>query len=131
LRNCSQCGRVFAYRGNSLCSKCLDKAEDDFVLVRRYLQKHAGAGIKEIEENTGVDEQIIMKFMREGRLASESSADLLKCENCGCSIAKGRYCEKCLYDLTYGLKAVLPVPPAKKDNDISRRIRGTMYTRKS
>ncbi|KUG02335.1 flagellar protein [hydrocarbon metagenome] len=129
LMNCSSCGRVFAFRGKNICSKCIEKMEKDFILVRRYLQKHAGAGIREIEENTGVEEQTIIQFMREGRLVAESSSNLLNCENCGSSIKEGRYCEKCLYDISCELQSVLPAPEVNRGQQSSSSLRGAMYSR--
>ncbi len=129
--NCSRCGRIFAYQGKNICSKCIEKMEQDFVIVRKYVQKHAGAGIKEIEENTGVDEQTIIQFMREGRLVSESVANILKCDNCGSSIKEGRYCEKCLYEINCKLQSVMPVPEARRVQQDTRNFRKTMHSRES
>ncbi len=129
--NCSQCGRVFAYRGKSICSKCIEKMEKDFVIVRRYLEKHTGAGIREIEENTGVNEQTVMQFMREGRLTAEGISNVLKCDICGSSIKEGRYCEKCLYDISCKLQSVMPVPEVSNVQQNTRNARGTMYSKKS
>lgn len=130
LMNCSQCGRVFAYRGKNICSKCIEKMEKDFGVVRRYLQKHSGAGIREIEENTGVDEQCIIQFIREGRLAAEGMANVLKCDICGQSIKEGRYCDRCRHDINCQLQSVMPVPEVSSVKQNSKEIRGTMYSKK-
>ncbi len=131
LMNCSRCGRVFAFRGKTICSKCIEKMEKDFVIVRRYLQKHAGSGIREIEENTGVDEQTIIQFMREGRLVGEGTVNLLKCDNCGSSIKEGRYCEKCLYEISCKLRSVMPSPEVSSVEQNNRTVRGAMYSREN
>ncbi len=112
-----------------MCSKCAEKLENDFVIVRKYLQKHAGAGIKEIEEDTGVDEQNIIQFMREGRFIAEGVSGILKCDNCGISIKEGRYCEQCLYDINRTLQSVMPVTEASRVKQNTRSIKRTMYSR--
>lgn len=130
LRNCTQCGRVYAYRGNKLCSKCMEKVEDDYSLVRKYIRAHPGAGIFQVKEATGVDEKYILEFMREGRIVAEELGAVLNCERCGTAISEGRYCERCLFDLNSEFKSVLPEqakPAAPTENRLSE---DAMYIKK-
>jgi len=130
LRNCTKCGRVFAYRGKNICRKCVEKQETDFSLVRKFLQVHSGVDIMEVAKGTGVDEKTIMQFMREGRLSAKGVPNVLKCDNCGSSISEGRYCEKCLLKLNQELQSVLP---DKKTNAAAANINtmpGRMYSQK-
>lgn len=106
LRNCPQCDRLFVYRGRNLCPQCLEKEEEEFMLVRRYVRDHPGATVFETAEATGVSEEKILRFLREGRLVSRGlkSSVVLKCERCGKVIEEGRYCRSCLAELEGGLK---------------------------
>ena len=54
-------GRIFA--------RCMDKEEDEFKVVRLY-PENPGATITETAEATGVAEQTILRFLRDGRLLS-------------------------------------------------------------
>ena len=101
LRNCPQCGRVFSYLGRNLCPRCLDKEEDEFKLVRHYIRENPGATITETAEGTGVAEQTILRFVRDGRLVSQGlrSSVVLECDRCGRSITEGRYCVSCQQEL--------------------------------
>lgn len=106
LRNCPQCGRVFAYVGRNLCPRCMDKEEEEFKLVRSYIREHPGATIMDTSEATEVDEQKILRFLRDGRLVSRGlqASVTLECERCGQTIGEGRYCRTCLTELDRELK---------------------------
>lgn len=109
LRNCPECGRVFAYVGKNLCHKCIEKEEEEFRVVRTYVREHPGATIIETSEETGVDEETILIFLREGRLISrglKASADI-RCERCGVVIEDGHYCRACLAELDGQFKRTL------------------------
>jgi flagellar operon protein (TIGR03826 family) len=109
LRNCPQCGRIFAYLGRNVCPRCLDKEEEEFKIVRSYVREHSGATITETAEATGVDEHKILGFLRDGRLISRGlqASVTLECERCGMSIPEGRYCRSCREELERELKQSL------------------------
>lgn len=108
LRNCIQCGRVFAYQGNKVCSKCREAADNEFNIVRKYVRDHPGADVRKVAEETGIKEQKILQFLREGRLISSGFVESLSCERCGARISTGRYCSQCLHELESQIKTVLP-----------------------
>ena len=101
LRNCPQCGRIFSYLGRNLCPRCMEKEEDEFKIVRTYIRENPGATITETAEATGVAEQTILRFLREGRLVSRGlqASSTLECERCGRKITEGRYCTSCQQEL--------------------------------
>jgi predicted nucleic acid-binding Zn-ribbon protein len=68
VQRCSECGGLFANMPRGVCTGCLDQRERDFRLVRDWLRDHRGAGIPEASEATGVDEGVIVRFIREGRI---------------------------------------------------------------
>ena len=109
LRNCPQCGMIFAYIGRNICPRCLDKEEEEFKIVRNYIRGHSGATIVETSEATGVDEQTILRFLREGRLISRGlqASVTLECQRCGRQIAEGSYCGTCREELERQLKQTL------------------------
>ncbi|NLM04468.1 MAG: MerR family transcriptional regulator [Clostridiales bacterium] len=115
LRNCANCGRAFAYIGSDLCSRCGDSDEDDFKKVKLYLYDHPGATIREVSEETGVEERKILRFLKEDRIEIVEEDNLiLACERCGNSIKSGRFCNPCAAKLQKEFKQVIE-PLAKKE----------------
>lgn len=95
---CERCGRLFKSKdGQTICKKCLNEdTESDFKKVRSYLYFHPGAGIKEVVENTGVDEMMVLKFLRDGRIKTVDEDKVIKkCKICGKIIESGEICESC------------------------------------
>lgn len=68
VQRCSECGGLFANMPRGVCAGCLDQRERDFRVVRDWLRDNRGAGIPEATEATGVDEGVIVRFIREGRI---------------------------------------------------------------
>lgn len=128
LRNCPECGRVFTYIRTNMCPSCQQKEEEEFKTVRSYLSKHPGVDVLTVSEETGIDENKIIKFIRNGRLSSGLNTERLKieCEVCGALISSGRYCQKCIEKLTSGLKKTIQEENKKIADDY--RQKGRMYT---
>lgn len=100
VRNCSRCGKIYAYDGFNICLKCRQDDEDDFKKVKEYLYEHPGANIVEIIEKTGVESKKVIEFLRQGRLeVSDTNNLLLQCEKCGSPIRTGRFCDKCTSEM--------------------------------
>ncbi|HSH37048.1 TIGR03826 family flagellar region protein [Schnuerera sp.] len=100
VRNCSRCGKIYAYDGFNICLQCRRKDEEDFKKVKEYIDENPGVNISEVSEETGVDTKKIISFLREGRLEVEDEHNLLlSCERCGASIKTGRFCEKCTVEM--------------------------------
>jgi len=93
--------------------------EEEFKRVRTFIRENPGATIIETAEGTGVDEQKIFRFLREGRLISQGlqSSASLRCERCGQPVSEGRYCRSCKAELESELKESL--------SDISARQRAS------
>jgi len=97
IRNCKRCKRIFTYvTGPQLCEVCKKQEEEEFEKVRKFLREYPGATIQEVSQATEVSQQLIYKFLKEGRLevATDSPIALL-CENCGVRITSGRFCVNC------------------------------------
>lgn len=128
LRNCPECGRVFAYTGlRNLCPQCIEEEEKKFVKVRQYLRDHSGASVFEVAEATGVKEEVILRFLREGRLKTKNLSQevALECARCGKRILSGKYCADCLAELTKDFKRAQAEEDKKEKPaaDIKRRSR--------
>ena len=110
LKNCRVCNRVFVDSINDVCPTCREKEEEDFKKVYEYLKEITNANIEEIHEQTGVDKQVINKFVREGRFESFREAGLtleVECRFCGKPIPHGDHCKACSERLRSDIKGQL------------------------
>jgi hypothetical protein len=90
-----------------VCADCLIEEEEQFIMVRDFLEQHPGCTMGEITQATEVDEAVIMRFLREGRLAT--LGDLAggvkgECLRCRTEIAYGKYCKACIEEMGSALK---------------------------
>ncbi|HHU70177.1 MAG TPA: MerR family transcriptional regulator [Thermoanaerobacterales bacterium] len=106
LRNCPICGKLFVFMTRNMCPDCIKKEDEEFDLVREYINEHAEATIDEVSEATGIPPSKILKFLKEGRLMiSPNNINIvLRCEMCDEPILTGRYCKKCAEEFAKGLK---------------------------
>lgn len=103
LRNCPECGKVFAYITTNMCPACSKEEEQEFTKVKEYLYKNPKIGIYELAEATEVDEAKIIRWIREGRIEGKSFPGIVvPCERCGKPIPEGRYCQTCSNELARG-----------------------------
>ena len=122
VKNCKNCGRLFNYIGGaykSLCPACIDRLEEKFQEVKKYVEEHPGAGMNEISEELDVSTKQIEKWVREERLCFADDSPIgLECEKCGKMIKTGRFCDLCrveMQNLMSDLYKAKPVKQVKKD----------------
>lgn len=129
LKNCPRCGRLFAPQGANICRRCQESEDQEYLVVRRYVRDNPGATVFEVAEATGIEEEKILKFLRDGRLQSRGMTTVNYCERCNAIITEGKYCNSCLRDLTSQINQVLP--QKKKANDDytlnAKGVRERMY----
>lgn len=108
MKNCKKCGRVFASMGDKICPECKEKEDEMFTVVKDYIYDHPHATVKEISADTEVEEETILRYLREGRIeVADDSLSLLTCEKCGKSIRTGKYCPECAKKLTNALNTAV------------------------
>jgi len=111
FRKCKWCGGIFTFMGNKFCPNCIKKMDENFGIVRKFIYENPNAGVSDVAEETGVEEEMILHFLREGRLEMKIADGSLKCEKCGVPIATGRLCHKCSQGLVNNLESTIPKPP--------------------
>ncbi len=126
LRNCPKCGKLFAFTTRNMCPDCIKEEDDEFALVREYINEHIEATIDEVSEATGISTSKILKFLKEGRLMiSPSNINIvIRCEMCDEPILTGRYCKKCAEKFAKGFKG----SAYKEEIKNEPMQKGRMYT---
>ena len=96
VEQCRSCGRLFPYLARGWCSDCLETKEREFRAVRDYLRDKPGSPIPLVAADTGVEEERIVEFIREGRLEFNSgdTGGARTCELCG-KPSNARQCDDC------------------------------------
>jgi flagellar operon protein (TIGR03826 family) len=125
FRNCPVCGKIFLRKTRNLCPACLALEEKNFDVVRKFLYAHPGATIPEITSHTGVVEETILQFFKEGRLQSKGGVSVLHCKVCGMAINQGEYCQNCL---NYLSKQFVQTQPAEGKVNLQKNPQ-KMYTK--
>lgn len=131
MKNCPECGKVFTYIRTNLCPACQQKDEDEFRKVRIFLAKNPGANITDISEGTEVEEEKIIRYIREGRILNASGQKNkinVECELCGKLIPSGRYCTPCIEKLTTGLKKSITEENQRAKQDEETKSGPRMHT---
>jgi hypothetical protein len=73
---------------------CIQKEEDVFEVVRKYVRDNPGQGIAEISEATGVPTKKIFGYIRDERLKIADA--VISCRRCGKGVESGHLCPPCL-----------------------------------
>ncbi|NPV91566.1 MAG: flagellar protein [Firmicutes bacterium] len=122
FRNCPVCGSLFRYVSRYMCPACIEAEEKEFVTVRQYVRDHEGATISAVSEATGISEEKIIRFLKDGRLVSRGLVleGQLACERCGKPVAEGNMCDTCRADIFRDISRVKgsereAPPPTPKD----------------
>lgn len=95
---CAKCGGVLVYKGlgEYQCEECEELEYDDYGKVRNYLDKHRGANVAQISEDTGVTHKVIREMIKENRFeVIDNPGGYIRCEMCGVDIKSGRLCPAC------------------------------------
>lgn len=114
LKNCSECGKLYMEIGNGLCPDCLRKEQDMEQVVYSYVRDHNKCGIRQIVEETGVKERVVLRMLKAGRFISSGIEITYPCKGCGAPITTGQLCEKCNKDLLNQAKRLKAEKSVKK-----------------
>src|SRR5690625_378946 len=118
LGNCSTCGEVFAKGLREVCPACFKKEEEAFELVYRFLMKRKNrqATLDEVVEETGVEKDLIIKFIKQNRIRTSQFPSLgYPCDICGTEIIEGKLCESCSKSIKDDMAFIDQIEKIKKD----------------
>ncbi|MGM8215196.1 TIGR03826 family flagellar region protein [Bacillaceae bacterium W0354] len=108
LANCPNCGKLFVKGVQSVCRECYLEEEEKYAIVYEFLRQKENrqATVLEVSEATGVEEALIMKFVKQRRLLQANFPNLTyPCDRCGKPIREGKMCKSCVEDIREGLTA--------------------------
>lgn len=129
LSNCPNCGEVFVKNQfHDVCPKCWKEEEKAYETVYQFIRKreNRAATIQQVVEATEVDEDLILKFIKTGRLKLTHFPNLgYPCDKCGKIIQKGRLCETCAEELRKELEFVKAEEARQKE--LERREKQATY----
>ena len=115
VKQCRHCGRLFQSYGANICENCAEEIDQCFMTVKNYIYDHPEVNVMEISKETGVEEKMILGFLREGRLSLDAAEGVLECESCGTPISGGRFCSQCQNKLANLLDSACQPAPGKKE----------------
>lgn len=108
LSNCPECGEIFIKnKFRDICEKCWREEETAYDTVYKYMRKreNRAATMLQVVESTGVPEELILKFIRSGKLQIAQFPNLgYPCDKCGKIIRNGKLCEGCASEILDDLK---------------------------
>ncbi|MFB1049917.1 TIGR03826 family flagellar region protein [Paraliobacillus sp. JSM ZJ581] len=130
LDNCKSCNALFVRTTNDVCSDCLKKEEKQFQIVYAFMRKRVNrqATVQQIVEGTGVEEALILKFVKERRLRASQFPNLAyPCEKCGKTIQDGKLCADCSQELANDLAYQEKIDQIQLRNEESEREKVRTY----
>lgn len=110
LRNCPTCNSIFVKTNlRDVCENCYKAEAKQFDIVYSFIRKSENrmATIDEIVSATDVVEELIMKWIRNGKLRVSGLPNLgYPCNKCGTLIQKGSICTDCSTGLKKDLSKI-------------------------
>lgn len=129
LANCPKCVTIFTktpYR--DVCHACFQEEEKLFEKVYQFIRKKENrtATIEQVIEATGVDEDLIIKYIKSGRLRLAQFPNIgYKCDQCGVMIREGVLCGSCVDGLRSQLRT--HQEEERRQQEIEERNRANTY----
>lgn len=130
LDNCKNCGKLFVRTNSEVCSDCRKEEEKKFQIVYDFMKKRINrqATVQQIVEGTGVEEELIIKFVKEKRLRATQFPNLsYPCEKCGAKIQEGKLCNNCSKQLSDELAYQDKIDQVAARNEQKERERARTY----
>lgn len=104
LTNCPNCDRLFVKNAfRDLCDTCYKEEEAAYEKVYQFIRKreNRSATLTEVVNATEVEEKLIIKFIKKGRLRVAQYPNLgYPCQKCGTLIKDGKLCGSCKDELS-------------------------------
>lgn len=110
IRECPGCGKIFNFNGlRDVCASCFNEEEKKFEEVYRFMRRreNRAATMEQIEEQIGVEKDLIQKWVRKGRLQPALFPNLgYPCDRCGALTQTGKLCDRCKSEIESELNQI-------------------------
>jgi hypothetical protein len=125
LKKCETCGRMFSGEyGTTICSRCMVSDDETFRRVREFVYDNPGSNISQVSEGTGVPDEVVMGYLRLGKLELKGDGVGYPCDSCGEMITFGKFCQACTERLAGDLRqASRSIMDSQKGN-VEYRVKG-------
>ena len=111
LDNCLNCGQVYIKNNfRDVCMDCYKQEEEHFQKVYKFMRQRQNrtATMEQVVDETGVSEELIVKFIRKGRIHLAQFPNLgYPCDRCGTLIREEKLCVSCKKDIHTQLTEVV------------------------
>ena len=108
LIDCPSCGSIYVKnKFREVCDACFKEEEKQYDAVYKFLRvrENRAATISRVVEETGIEEDLLLKFIRTGRIKVTSFPNLgYPCDSCGRLTTTGKLCDRCTADLKNDLR---------------------------
>ncbi|MGG5255325.1 TIGR03826 family flagellar region protein [Neobacillus sp. SM06] len=132
LVNCPNCNEIFVKsKFRDVCPKCWKQEEEDYNTVYQFMRKreNRAATIEQVVRQTGVKEELVLKFIKKGRIQITHFPNLgYPCDRCGRIIRTGKLCENCTAELREDLQTFQS--EEKRKLELLKREKATYYSAK-
>jgi flagellar operon protein (TIGR03826 family) len=131
LANCPYCDKVFVKNQfRDICNDCWKEEELKYETVYQYIRKRDNrmASMQQVVDATGVEETLILKFIRTGKLKLAQFPNLgYPCDKCGTYIREGKLCHKCAKELREDFNSFSAEEERRKQKEM-RDKQGTYFS---
>ena len=103
-----------------MCRDCYEKEQEQEQVVYDYVRDHDKCGIKEIVDDTGVKERVVLRMLKNGRFIAQGLEITYPCQSCGAPITTGKLCSKCSQDILNQAERIKATKSVKKSDHSSR-----------
>ena len=125
--NCPSCGNLMVRnKFRDVCENCWKEEEKQFDIVYKFIRQreNRAATISQVIEATDIDEDLLLKFIKTGRLKITQFPNLgYPCDSCGTIIRIGKLCDSCASELREALE--IHEKEEERREELRRREKGT------
>jgi flagellar operon protein (TIGR03826 family) len=125
--NCPSCENLMVRnKFRDVCENCWKEEEKQFDIVYKFIRirENRTATIPQVIEGTNVDEGLLLKFIKTGRLKIIQFPNLgYPCDSCGTIIRTGKLCDSCASNLREALE--IHEKEEERKEELRRREKGT------
>ncbi|WP_409295735.1 TIGR03826 family flagellar region protein [Peribacillus sp. SCS-26] len=130
ILNCPSCDAIFVQNSvRDVCENCYKEEQTEYEKVYNYIRKRENrmATIEQVVETVGIDQELLLKFIRTGKLKLAQFPNLgYPCAKCGTLIREGKLCGSC----TSSLKGQLETLAKEEARTQKIENRNAFFTRR-